>query len=225
MKKVYLIVCLFLMVFLSGCGDDEVASSRIVLGASKVLLVPNELQYQQGFVVQVTDVDGNPSPGAVVSLKLMPIEYIKGFYTPVDTDDDDVDDAWGRVRIICPAEDINNNGILDAGEDLSGNGMLDPTNPGTLSAHPDELPTLIAGSDKVITDDSGFGYFVVTYPVEQALWNTIRVIATTEVSGTEDEDSLDLTLFIGAEDVAEYPMTPVGGTNSPYGTESWCIKP
>ena len=226
MKKSYLLVIIFSMLFLTACGDDEVNSSRIVLGASKVLLVPNELQYQQGFVVQVTDVDGNPSPRAVVSVKLIPIEYFKGYYAAIDTDADLVEDDWSRViSASCPAEDINNNGVLDAGEDLSGNGVLDPTNPGTLSPHPEEEPTLITGSDKMVTDESGFGYFVVTYPVGQALWSSIRVVASTEVSGTEESESLDMVLFIADEDVAEYPLTPVGGTSSPYGTENWCIKP
>lgn len=209
---------------LSACGSDEPAASRIVVGPSKVLLLPNELQYQQGFVVQVTDIEGNPAPGSVVKVAMVPVQYFKGSYQPTDTNADTLPDSWAvNITAACNSEDSNFNGRLDAGEDINSNGRLEPTNPATLDQHPTETPTFADGSDQIITSASGFGFFTVTYPVSQALWSRMRISAVTEVSGTEEQQDYEFTLFVASEDIAAYPDNPPGGTDSPYGSSASCL--
>lgn len=71
-------LCLLpLLVGLSACGGEE-AASRLVVGPAKNLLSPNDMQYQQGFVVQVTDTEGNPAPATIVSVEMVPVRYFKG---------------------------------------------------------------------------------------------------------------------------------------------------
>lgn len=206
----------------NGCGADDEGASRIVVGPSKVLLIPNSLQYQQGFVVQVTNKEGNPAPNTIVTIKMVPINYYKGAYIPFDSDGDSLNDEWELNDIICDAEDINNNGVLDTGEDVNGSGSLEPTNPATLDQHPEETPTFLPGSDRIITDTSGYGFFSVTYPVSQANWARMRITASANVIGTEESEKYDFTLFVAIADVENYPVSPPGGAASPYGVSNLC---
>jgi len=224
MNKLLFCFLLPAILIVNGCGGDDEGASRIVVGPSKVLLIPNSLQYQQGFVVQVTDKEGNPASSSVVTIKMEPINYYKGAYLPIDSDGDTIDDEWELTTIICDAEDINNNGVLNTGEDLNGSGSLEPTNPATLDQHPEETPTFLPGSDRIITDTSGFGFFSVTYPISQANWVTMRITASTNVVGTEESETYDFTLFVALADVENYPASPPGGTASPYGTSNLCTN-
>ena len=217
-------LAVLLVVQLLACGSEDPSASRIVVGPSKVLLIPNALQYQQGFVVQVTDTEGNPAPGTVVTIEMVPILYFKGAYVPTDTNADTIADAWSvNIAASCVAEDSNFNGRLDAGEDVNSNGTLEPTNPATLDQHPDEIPTFADGSDQIVTSASGFGFFSVTYPASQALWSRMRISATAKVSGSEEQEDYDFTLFVATEDISSYPDSPPGGTDSPYGTSASCL--
>ncbi len=207
---------------LQGCGSSEEDASRIVVGPAKDLMIPNSLQYEKGFVVQVTDEEGNPAPNTTVTVEMVPIAYYKGYYEPADTDDDGTPDDWGiKFTAFCAAEDANHNGVLDDGEDANNNNMLEPTNPATLAQHPEEEPTLAAGSDKLVTDSSGFGYFSVVYPVSEALWSILRITASANVSGTEEREDYEFYLPVAISDVV-YPVTPPGGGVSPYGTSDFC---
>jgi len=222
MNKLFFCFLLPAIFIINGCGGDDEGASRIVVGPSKVLIIPNSLQYQQGFVVQVTDKEGNPAPSSIVTIKMVPINYYKGAYLPFDSDGDLLDDEWQLNTVICNAEDINNNGVLDTGEDINNSGSLEPTNPATLDQHPEETPTFIPGSDRIITDISGFGFFSVTYPVSQANWVTMRITASTNVIGTEESETYDFQLFVALADVENYPTSPPGGSDSPYGTSNLC---
>lgn len=220
-KKAYLLL-LPLVMLLSGCGSDD-GASRIVVGPSKVLLLPNSLQYEQGFVVQVTDNQGNPAPFAIVQVEMVPVQYFKGSYIGVDTDGDSVADEWSiSYSASCDAEDANHNGVLETGEDINGNGSLEPTNPATLAQHPEEIPTFAAGSDRIITDSSGFGFFSVTYPVAQAFWSRMQLTVSSDVSGTEENEDYSFILAVATGDIDNFPDTPPGGTRSPYGVSANC---
>ena len=226
MNKLFFCLVVPAIFMINGCGGDDEGASRIVVGPSKVLLIPNSLQYQQGFVVQVTDKEGNPAPNTIVTIKMVPISYRKGEYIGVDIDGDLIEDEWEQNYISCAAEDINNNGVLDSTgtstEDINDSGDLEPTNPATLDQHPEETPTFLPGSDRIITNTSGFGFFSVTYPVSQANWVRMRITASADVIGTEESEEYDFTLFVALSDVENYPTSPPGGTRSPYGTSNLC---
>ena len=223
----FTVLCL-LLPLLSGlfaCGGEETAS-RLVVGPAKGLLVPNDLQYQQGFVVQVTDNEGNPAPATIVSVEMVPVRYFKGQYQGFDSSGDGEADEW-RVNYSasCEAEDANHNGVLDTGEDINGNNTLQPTNSATLVQHPSETPTFNLGTEQIITDDSGFGFFSVTYPVSQAVWSRMRVTVSANVQGTEDREQYEFTLFVAEADISNFPVAPPGGTDSPYGIAASCSDP
>ena len=87
--KLCLKACIFtLSIFIISCGTDGEDATRITLGTSNVLLVPNTLQYQAPFVVQVTDKDGNPAPNTAVTITLRPLQYFKGQYNAIDSNSD-----------------------------------------------------------------------------------------------------------------------------------------
>jgi hypothetical protein len=209
----------------TGCGTDN-GPKRIVLGTPNVLYVPNDLQYSLPFVVQVTRDSEHPAGGAIVDITVKPVSYYKGIYTPVDSDGDGTDDLWGLIYSTnCAAEDANDNGVLDGGEDINADGRLEPTYPGTVDSHPDLTPTVNPGTGRIVTDENGYGYFVITYPQSEANWTRIEITATANVTGTEENEVYTITLPILAEDLVynpSDPVTPPGGTSSRYGTSALC---
>ena len=251
------LIVLVSSVFIFSCDSIEEEAAHIQLGAANELFSIAGLQYQQPFVVQVTDNDGNPVANSSVRIRVEPISYRKGTYVRLDQDahlaittadavtwaqyyyeddplfvddpldpDDTPDQIFNSTTLTCSAEDTNNNAVLDAGEDNNNNGIIDPSNTATLTAHPSEEPTLNPLTNRVITDDSGFGYFSITYPETVANWASVSIIATTNVSGTESTQTLDTFLSATLSDMEQVDISPPGGsTISPYGVANICTDP
>ena len=221
MSRHYLLLPLYLTasLLLTSCGNDEEAT-RIVLGRTNLLHVLNELQYQDPFVVQTTDRNGNAVPYQQLKLSIRNVSYIKGYYQA------NVDDEWeANQRVECAAEDANNNGVLDAGEDFNGNGTLEPTNPATIGIHPELVPTVDVSTGELVTDDQGFGYFTITYPKSEAKWVRVIVSAKTDVTGTENTATYGTVLSVLDDDLSDISIAPPGGGPSPYGIEADCSNP
>ncbi len=215
MKHIYTVIILSLSIWLSACSGEEDAA-RIVIGDSNALFSLNELQYQNPYVVQVTDIDGNPAPNTSVSISVSSTAYRTGSYSSTAS-------GWvQQVTKECVAEDKNNNARLDAGEDVNASGALEPTNASTVAAHPNLTPTLTAGSNIIITDESGFGYFSLTYPKSEAVWSWYKITASARVSGTEGDTYLEGILPVVAEDLEDITLSPPGGVTSAYGLDSNC---
>jgi hypothetical protein len=121
--------------------------------------------------------------------------------------------------ILDPTEDKNGNGVLDAGEDANENGILDlseDTNgDGILTPG---NPVTVVGD--LITSDAGRASFQIQYGKSFASWLEVKVIATTEVSGSESRTQRVFTLPALAEDLAVSSITPPGGGISEYGLPS-----
>jgi len=214
MKKQFFTVILPILMLLQACGSDDGGAARIVIGTSSVITDLNELQYQKPYVIQVTDIEGNASPNTKVTIVMKNLSYALGFYTKTG-------DGWTIATgnyTVCDAEDTNNNAILDAGEDKNANGLLDPTNAASIAAHPTLSPTLEAGFNSVVTDDSGFAYFSLTYPKSEANWNLVEISASAKVSGTENVEKLSITLPVSLPDLEDEDINPPGGVTSSYGT-------
>ena len=220
------LVVTFVLACCSSC-DSEDDGNRILIGNANSMFELGELQYQEQFAVQVSDPNGAPSPNAYVTLQLTPVAYNKGQYVPKDTDDppDGTPDAWEpEVSVVCVSEDTNGNGALDAGEDINGNGILDPDVP-TLTEHPESIPTISPGTNIVITDENGFGYFAITYPKSEGAWSSVLVTADVSdgLPGSTSTYTLDLRVLI--KDISDLTIDPPSGGPSPYGTASNCSDP
>ncbi len=216
----------FVVACCSSC-DSEDNGNRVLIGNANSMFELGDLQYQEQFAVQVSDPNGAPSPNAFVTIKLTPVTYNKGEYVPKDIDDppDGTPDRWvTSVSVICDSEDTNGNGALDAGEDVNGNGILDPDVP-SLTAHPDKTPTITPGSNVLVTDNNGFGYFAITYPKSEGAWSSVLVTADVSdgLPGNTATYNLDLRVLI--KDVSDLTIDPPSGGPSPYGTASNCADP
>ena len=218
MKYRYMaILSLIAPMALQGCGENGTGAAHIQLGTGNVITNLTDLQYQLPMVAQVTDLDGNAVEGSLVSFRVIPTEFHKGQYTVATQ-------YIVVTAITCPAEDLDLDGVLDAGEDVNGNFILDPSNPATLTAHPSELPTLDPLTNKVTTDENGFAYFSITYPESVANWASVQVIASVSVSGTENTQTYDLRLPASLADMQNISVSPPGGSDSQYGIVADCAS-
>jgi len=219
-KSIKVSVLITVLTLLAACSNDD-SIGRIVIGNGNTLSSLNDLQYQDPFVIQLTDVNGNAVTNTQVRIQLKSITYHKGAYQKTG-------DGWAPNYSIkdCVAEDMNNNGILDAGEDINGNGTLEPTNPATIAQHNEFTPTLLEGSNILITDEFGFGYFAVTYPKSEANWSIVEIIATASFSGSENIATKTVNLLALLTDLEDEDVAPLGGDGlSPYGTVGDCTDP
>ena len=174
---------------------------------NKINLV-GDSQYSLPYTVIVTDASGNPV-STNVNLSINPEQYSKGVWQVLGTDS-----FWTQVPSVaapCASEDVNENGILDAGEDNNGNGILDPGNVATVPG-------------TVTTDANGVYEFGILYPRSYAQWVYVRLTATTGVAGTESKFTERFWLWIAASDVNDKNVPPPGQT-SPFGTAALCSDP
>ena len=207
--------------------DSEDDGNRVLIGNANSMFELGDLQYQEQFAVQVSNPDGAPSPNTIVTLKLSPLTYNKGSYveTDITSPPDGTVDRWeASISAVCVSEDTNRNGALDTGEDVNGNGFLDPDVP-TLTEHPDKVPTITPGTNIVITDNNGFGYFAITYPKSEALWSSIQVTAEADDSLPGNTATYNLDLRVLIKDISDLTIDPPSGGPSPYGTAAVCTDP
>jgi len=190
-------------------------------------------------VVQVADGGGTALEGARVRLSIEPMLYRKGYMELIDAEGRarrqlTVNDgtfapknwaATSALTISCTKEDTNGNRVLDANEDINGNGTLDPQDPAVIMpvAESLELPTL-ESNGVLTTDATGSGYFNVVYPVTNAAWAQIRVVARAQALGVEAEDTYTTMLSSDATQLSNVNLAPVNAV-SPYGTELDCTDP
>ena len=178
---------------------------RIILGTGNEILEPNETVYDLPYSAIVTDAAGNPAPDASFNLSAFPLRYFKGRYV-VDAVTGEIFPQYS-VPGGCPNEDLNRNGILDAGEDANNNGRLEPGNVATVPRSPALSP-------------DGTVQFNLRYPQDRGNWITLELRARAAVSGTEATEIASFRLPI-SEDDADNPPGPV----SPYGVAASCSDP
>ena len=178
----------------------------ISIGSGNEIFEPNTAQYRVEFAVQVTDAQGNGVEGVDVQMKILSDFYFKGSWTlPL------LGDWVQNVQTAPPGcldEDLNRNGVLDAGEDNNNSGAIEAGNKATVTP----------GS--ATTDASGFVLVNVFYPQEFARWIEVTLTATTTVQGTEFEAPSTFVLPIAATDVASTTVPP--GVVSPFGASANC---
>jgi hypothetical protein len=169
------------------------AGSVVIGRSTKIESIDEDTAYRLPMSVLVSDSNGNPVSGAVVSLSTWPTQYATGYWV-----DDEVSYAG-----FYPNEDENNrNLILDPGEDTG-------TNPG----HGDgELtpPNSAAGSlpGTVTTDDNGIANFDLVYLKASAVWIEDEIAASTLVLGTETRSTINFWLPYLKGDEESLPPSP-----------------
>ncbi len=174
------------------------------LGTGNNVAKVGATQYNKQYTVMVTDANGNAVANENVTLSINPVQYAKGDWQVVGDD-------WVQFPVdLCPNEDINENGILDPGEDINNSGVIEP---GNIAAAPSLVTT---GAD-------GTFEFDIFYAQEFAMWVYVRLTATTQVAGTESNDTVLFWLPISASDVTN-TAAAVPGVVSPFGTQVGCTN-
>lgn len=192
----------------------------VTLGTSHLLEELGDTRYAKPYSVLVTDVNSNPIQGAEVELNIYPVSYRKGFYFPITDPENNC--RWLKILTVssvntfnfdddvdrsCDIEDINRNGIIEAGEDVNNNSELDPENPATVPV-------------SITTDESGFGIFNVSY-AREFVWATVELEARTVVAGSEAFSRATFELPELDSDFNNCELPPPGRF-SPYGQAKTC---
>jgi len=205
---------------------------NVTIGSTDLIREINgETQYSLPFVVQVADGGGAPLEGATVEVSVRPLTFSKGAFRVVDSSGllpeelalIDPTENFSGVRyalrapfeVVCNAEDVNGNRILDPGEDINFNGSLDPQDPAVVAADSVNAPTLDAGS--ITTDATGSGFFAVIYPQSNAMWSTLEITARASALGAEADASFRTILPVTAEELSDV-NTGLPNQVSPYGS-------
>ena len=186
----------------------------------------NETTYSKDFSVYITDANGVAVGNQLISLSVIPVEYRKGTLNKICTTTTTTtttssgatsisttcDDIWKYASLptICANEDLNFNGILDAGEDINQNLQLTPGN------------VAVAAPGNVTTDAAGRAGFAVQYGEQFAPWAKVRITARASVAGTESRKSILYDLVGSAADFAG--ATPPAGVTSPFGSSTSCTN-
>lgn len=203
------------------CAANEVAAKLTISQAplfirisynNEIAKVNNNLDYEKQFSIYVTDAAGKGVAGVPVSVRLQPLQYLKG-YMVIDTTANSWVYALG-FPVACENEDRNFNGVLDSGDvDLNDDKLLWP---GQSAAF-----TLDSNG---VTDSAGFVNLKVRHGQRFALWATYQIEARASTAGTERATTVNYTLSAAADDVKKIDSTP-GFAISPFGVANVCTNP
>lgn len=175
----------------------------ISAGTGNKISTPSGTTYQQDYTVFVTDASGNPVQGVTVTASVWPTRYRKGFYAF-----DSTAKLWGQtINAVCANEDVNKNGILDAGEDTNNDGMLEPGIPATISS---------SGT----TDANGTATISLLYPRDRAGWIEAQITIRGSVAGTESTYIVSPYFLPALSSDFSDANTAPPGLVSPYGTNA-----
>ncbi len=201
------------------CGDTIMniggTAGSIVIGQpTTVGIVLNDTTnttYQSSMNLLVSDSNGNPVKGAVVSLSAWPVNFMTGAYVKDITTGLCFIDPYA----IFPNEDANQNLLRDAGEIVP-----------VMATHTYEFKPVLYKEDNILTpansaagnlpatvttDSNGLAPFNLVYLKQYSIWIETRITARTTVLGTESTSSLTFVLPAMASDVTSCVLSP-----SPY---------
>ncbi|MDX1539656.1 Ig-like domain-containing protein [Arsukibacterium sp.] len=187
-------------------------------GTGNVITKPSASTYAKEFTVIVTDSSGNPVGNQQLNVAVVPTLYRKGVWVKNPTPPAAFKNwaaLWSGAESFpgangCINEDLNLNGILDAGEDENGDGQLTPGNGSVV------VPATVTA------DDNGLAVFNVRYTQDVAEWLDVRLQVTGFAAGTENVAHRVYSLPVAAEDVTTETSPP---TENPFGSASLCSNP
>ncbi|MBP6898988.1 MAG: Ig-like domain-containing protein [Burkholderiaceae bacterium] len=197
----------------------------IALGTGNTISNYNTETYEKKWTVYVTDANGVAVTNVPLTIKVIPLYYVKGKMEWNETASQWVyvnTDSNGKPIPECPNEDgpdnlsfaVNTkpraydfNGILDVSqEDTNGDGTLTPGNVVALT------------NGVVTTDTNGSATITLRYAELYAPWIIVRLTATAIVSGTESTTFKDFPLDKLAGDFSVKTVAPAGAL-SPFGID------
>ena len=183
----------------------------ISIGTGNSIFEPNTAQYRVEFAIQVSDSQGNGVEGVAVQSGILSNNYYKGFWFY-----DTLASAWFQNVTAgpCADEDVNRNGVLDAGEDANNSTRIEAGNIATVVAQN-------GSGGNFLTDAAGFGIVDVIYAQDHARWVEVTLEATTSVQGTEFAKASNFVLPINGDDVDSENEAPPG-VISPFGSSASC---
>jgi hypothetical protein len=164
------------------------------------------LNYVKKYVVAVANAAGNALPDVNLTVTVDLVNFRKGFWAP----------AWVKSeQAICRNEDLNRNGILEAGEDIDGDQRLEP-------GKSDVTVLLLQAKTRA----DGTAELQLQYPKSFGSWVDAKItVSASGVAGTEGRASqLVAPVPVAAADVKSADVTPAFAT-SPYGIEPGCANP
>jgi hypothetical protein len=188
----------------------------------KIVLNSARLTYIVRYVVQVVDSAGVAKPDVNIAASVDLPWYLKGRYARVTTTapasggGSVTTGSWDwQVTAVCPNEDLNRNGVLEAGEDLDGDVRLEP---GKSDVAVQLIDTKTGADGKAVLQ--------IEYPQNFGSWVTARItVSASGVLGTEGRASfLQDPVLVPAEAVKDGEVSPPFVV-SPYGTNASCTNP
>lgn len=182
----------------------------ITLGTGREIQSPDAASYLKEFAVFVSDANSNPVPNAALTISATPVKFsLGGVYRKGTWVYDSAAEIWEPVTTaVCVNEDINANGILDAGEDTNGDGFLTPGN-------------VAVASNQITTDVNGQATVEIRYPKQFGPWVEIALKVSGQSAGSEAAQNQDFTLTVAADDVTEESSPP---PQNPFGQSSSCLN-
>ena len=119
----------------------------------------------------------------------------------------------------CGNEDINYNGVLDAGEDSNGSLVLEPGNVISVTT---STQATAASTGILVTDASGRGTVSLIYAESYSPWVEVKLRAEAVVSGTESFKEAIFVVPGATEDFSNATNAPAG-LISPFGEGSCSV--
>ncbi|HUO95779.1 MAG TPA: Ig-like domain-containing protein [Steroidobacteraceae bacterium] len=211
------------------------------LGTGNKIQAPDQATYLIQFAVFALDAQGAAVPNIPVTLRILPISYVKGMrvwngtiWATVPSTAANDPDASPPGTQTCANEDTDYSGIISSldppgalptctdlvtnttitqhQKDYNCNNRLDPGNVAAVSPS--------SGT----TDANGELVVNVTYPQDHAYYVNVKLTATATVNGTQSSTSSTFALPGLATDFSQQNTAPPGPT-SPYGVANVCSNP
>lgn len=183
----------------------------IALGTGNTITNVDAQTYQKDWVVYVTDANGVAVANKAVTIKVLPTQYRKGTLVFGSG-------SWGynpSTLQTCANEDLNYNGVLDAGEDFNGSGNLQPGNVVLVTT----AGSAAAATGIATTDSTGRATISLLYAESYVPWVRVKLVAQATVSGTESSTEAQFWIAGAASDFNS-ATNPPAGTVSPFGDGS-----